>query len=266
MIIDDWTTSGFLNDIEFYATKGNPGGGAYLLTSGLFSVMNFLGKVNYLLDNDYSINDEILEVIPKSLKLLKERLDLKDFKFFKKAVEKKRKDFINECEAFVRLIEQSPIIWKGINKESPEGAEVLRKLWRSYRNGFSHMGIPNTNELGVINSLGVVMSSSGIWANDMNIRGYFPYCCNNELLLGDVKKIVEFIKEKIESRENNDPGIVRLSRFFFSYINFGGWSNLVRGMLIDISFECDYDKLGSNEEAYLDELIDKYLTLLPVSE
>lgn len=129
-----------------YLKEHSLGGGNFLMIIGQFAVLNYLAKT-------YSIlcSGEVVYVTQEDVKEFENiREDLKInhsevWKKIKKLLKKPRLwDFINETEAFVKLIFDYPG-----DLGIPKNDESMMKVWNDYRNKLSHIASIGNNNISV---------------------------------------------------------------------------------------------------------------------
>jgi len=127
-----------------YLRSANPGSlkkhklgdGAISSTIALFSLLNFISKVYFILKKGNSIISSESNV--KEYEQLKEKIKINngaDWNKIKSYFKKPRIGEINETEAFVFLIENCPLNF-GIDKKNKTEIE---HVWKFYRNNLTHM-------------------------------------------------------------------------------------------------------------------------------
>lgn len=105
--------------------KISVGGGNLLAVLGLFSALNYLGKIYFLLRNDLPYT---AEEILKAKKWIKNNVPTE----MTEVIKTKRGGELNELECFIDLMKDCPC---SINLKEDD----LAKIWRSFRNKLSHV-------------------------------------------------------------------------------------------------------------------------------
>lgn len=113
----------------------NLGLGSFSTAISLFALINFLSKVYFILNkgSEKIVNPSDIDEYKRLEKILKENKE--EWKNIKKYFKKPRIGEINETEAFIFLIENSPIDF-GIDKTNKE---QIREVWQNYRNKLTHL-------------------------------------------------------------------------------------------------------------------------------
>ena len=136
LIIRDTHSFLFLNfEQKNKIDEFNLGLGSFSTAISLFALINFLSKVYFILNKgtEKIVNQSDIDEYKRLEKILKENKE--EWKNIKKYFRKPRIGDINETDAFVFLIENSPIDF-GIEKTNKE---QICEVWQNYRNKLTHL-------------------------------------------------------------------------------------------------------------------------------
>ena len=109
--------------------------GSFSTAISLFALINFVSKIYFILNtgNEKIVNQSDIDEYKRLENILKE--NKKEWKNIKKYFKKPRIGDINETDAFIFLIENSPIDF-GIDKTNKE---QIQEVWQNYRNKLTHL-------------------------------------------------------------------------------------------------------------------------------
>ena len=109
--------------------------GSFSTAISLFALINFVPKIYFILNtgNEKIVNQSDIDEYKRLENILKE--NKKEWKNIKKYFKKPRIGDINETDAFIFLIENSPIDF-GIDKTNKE---QIQEVWQNYRNKLTHL-------------------------------------------------------------------------------------------------------------------------------
>ena len=148
----------------------NLGLGSFSTAISLFALINFLSKVYFILNKgtEKIVNQSDIDEYKRLEKILKENKE--EWKNIKKYFRKPRIGDINETDAFVFLIENSPIDF-GIEKTNKE---QICEIWQNYRNKLTHLISLRGNTINgqMLINLVVNPSEEGMYKSNLEfIRG-----------------------------------------------------------------------------------------------
>lgn len=185
------------------------GGGNFLATLGLFSVLNFLSKTYYLLHDDAERwTKEEVERVRKAIKKYPEaRGAVAPFVGSPK---------ISEKECFVRfaLALDFPLFAAGRELTTKEERQCYEDIWNYYRDKLAHMAMPNSAVVAIhfeqhrqyegVDGVANLLDGN---TDPAFVRQGDRYVVYPDLFARDIKKWVEWLNYRIQ-----DPRIVRVER------------------------------------------------------
>lgn len=180
---------------------GRIGGGNFLMALGLFSIINFLGKVYSLLeDPSIAITQEEVE---EAKQLVKSVDGLKA----NKAFELKRVGQINETTSSLKLFAECPYLDSGFSEDE------LRRVWDGVRNNLSHMIVPYNGITIVVRAGGGKFDAA---RSDLEIQPAFRKMadgrmhCDVDALSLRIEQVAEWLSKKILANEYSEEALMRI--------------------------------------------------------
>ncbi|MDD5016407.1 MAG: hypothetical protein PHW73_15185 [Atribacterota bacterium] len=171
-----WVKSSVSYKYSEYAGKYHLGGGNFLIVQGLFSIINYLCKINFILQKGTSAYDIVT-----------------------------KESNYDEKSAFEVLIRKSNI-WK-INDQG-----TLQAIWDYYRNSLTHLSYPKKS-VSALNSrkncryLRLLEDIRSLNQKPFIIENGIIKDCLAELLFRDVEKLIEWLCNEIKSTRYPDDHI-----------------------------------------------------------
>lgn len=175
------------------------GGGNFLVTLGLFAVLNFLSKAYYLLQEGSEVWSE--EEIKKTKKILRKLP--KGTKAFPPVFGSPKKTE-RDCFIDFALALQFPLFSNSKELSKKEQTERYSEIWESYRNKLSHMAMPKHAAV-TLNFADLKYEGSGgaeelleIDTSPAFIKSGTLYAVRIDFFARDIKKWVNWINQEID--------------------------------------------------------------------
>lgn len=187
--------------------KLNLGGGNFLVTLGLFSTLNFLSKVYYLLhDNAKLWTKEEVDLIKKELKS-----NARTKKAKPPFVGSPRK---TERDCFIKFASDLEYPLFNGSKELPisEQKVLYDKIWNSFRNKLAHMAMPDGTATAL--DFGDMSYNDAVEILDINTDAAFVkqedrYVVFPDLFARDIKEWVRWLNQKIhDPKKFNEQRVI----------------------------------------------------------
>lgn len=173
--------------------KYDLGKGSFVTAISLFSLLNFISKIFAILKkgDDVLVTEKDIEEYEELKEIIKSNPNLQWSKF-KKYFTKPRLGDVNELDAFVLMIESSPIDF-GIDKTNKE---QIKEIWRNYRNKLTHIislkGEITAGQM-LINEV-IELSSEGMYLENLDfIKGRLSVYKPFDIPSDETKKV--FLKK-----------------------------------------------------------------------
>lgn len=181
------------------------GGGNVVSATYIFSVINFLAKINYIISSKkrvYIDRDAVLKYsnFNEFLKSSNEPI----LKLLKPYLQKPKEGTINEIDAFKKLCKDLPDSIHFVTQEIKSSNDELDKLWKNWRNGLAHMALPRYGTVATIEfkNLDDTILNYSETKNELGKRTEYSIEKRKiiiELLIRDITEINKWLVDKIMS-------------------------------------------------------------------
>lgn len=185
------------------------GGGNFLVTLGLFSILNFLSKVYYLLQSDAALwTKEEVEDIKKALK------NCPDTKGASPPFVGSPKRSEMDCFIKFALALEFPLFSGVKDLSKAEQTERYIKIWGSYRNKLAHMAMPDQAAISIdfadreyegINGVAELLDGN---TESAFVKDGDRYAVYTDLFARDIEKWVGWLKLEIDNQKFSDERII----------------------------------------------------------
>ena len=164
------------------------GKGTFTSAISLFALLNFISKLYIILkkDNKKIIQQKHIDEFEELKALIKERNNT-DWKRIKKYFKKPRIGEINETDAFVELIVDTPVEL-GFNKNNPQ---EIRKMWSLFRNKLTHLIALKGNMLNGQMLIQTIINSGNYLDNLKFIKSRYPNYPAFDIVDNKTKEVFE---------------------------------------------------------------------------
>ena len=190
---------------SYFKDEFTLGGGNVVSATYIFSVINSLAKINYIISSKkrvYIDRDAVLKYsnFNEFLKSLNEPI----LKLFRPYMQKPKEGTINEIDAFKKLNKDLPESIHFVIPEIKNSNDELDKLWKNWRNGLAHMALPRYGTVATIEFKNFDETILNYQETKDEIGKRTEYSIEKrkitiELLIRDIAVINKWLTEKIMS-------------------------------------------------------------------